>query len=340
MTNNATSSALQRVLSSKLASHAGSIVRVSGWLHKKRELGAITFAILRDRHGLMQVVIQDRDQLECLRSAHVGSILSIIGEVVAEPRAIGGAELQATELTIDALVEEPPPIEIDKPLSHSPETLHTLLEWRVLGIRNVAEMGLWRAQATIGDAIRDYLRSLDFVEFHSPKLLAEATEGGAEVFKLPYFGRQATLAQSAQFYKQIMVGSLERVFEFGATYRAEQSVMARHMTEFTTVDVEMGFINSFQEILELIESLICHTVDEVWKIRAQELSALGAVRPRLTEKFPRVPLRELHELCFCETGEDFRDEIRLRLRSGGYANMRAKNGAAKPCLLPNFRAAR
>lgn len=98
------------------------------------------------------------------------------------------------------------------------------------------------------------------------------------------------------------------MFEFGATYRAEQSVTARHMTEFTTVDVEMGFIERFQEILELIENLICHTVETVWQQRHRELSTLGAIRPRLTEKFPQVPLRELHELCFRETGEDFRGE--------------------------------
>jgi nondiscriminating aspartyl-tRNA synthetase len=299
---------VERTLSSELKKHIGKKVVLWGWLHKTRELGGMTFIILRDRHGLVQVLDDKSEESKKLHGLQAGTVLKIEGDVVEEPRAAGGAEIHNPKITVDVPVKFVSPIEIDKPIDHSPENLDTLFENRVVSMRNVVERGIWKIQAGVGYAIRENLISKDFTEFHSPKILAEATEGGAEVFKLDYFGKQATLAQSAQFYKQMMVGSLERVFEIAPTYRAEPSMTTRHMTEFTTVDVEMGFISGIGDVVELLTGVVNHVSKYVWEKYEPELIALKAVRPRLSDKFPEITMKDLHELYFKETGEDFRKE--------------------------------
>lgn len=299
---------MQRVLSSQLKDHIGKKAVVRGWLHKKRELGAMTFLVLRDRHGLLQTLIEDKSEIEKLKGLQTGSVLMVQGDVVKEDRVPAGAEIHNPQITIEVPVEFVSPIEIDKPIDHSPENLETLFENKIVGMRNPVETGIWKVQSTIGQAIHEYLDSLDFTEFHSPKLLAGSTEGGAEVFKLDYFGKEATLAQSAQFYKQIMVGSLERVYEFGGTYRAEPSVTTRHMTEFITLDVEMGYISGIEDLMDLLSGLINHVVKVVWDKKGSELLALKATKPVLKDKFPAITLHDLHELYFKETGEDLRKE--------------------------------
>lgn len=293
-----------RILSSELQKHINEEVVVSGWLHKRRELGGMTFIVLRDRHGLIQILDEKSQVTEKLNGLQNGTIVSVKGTVVEDERAPQKVEIHNPKLTVDVSVEYVAPIEIDKPIDHSPENLETLFENKVVNMRNIVERGIWKIQASVADAAREYLKSQDFAEFHSPKLLAEATEGGAEVFKLDYFGKTATLAQSAQFYKQIMVGSLERVFEIGATYRAEPSMTTRHMTEFITIDAEMGFIESFQELLHFLDGLINYVVRYVWEHNRQELEALGAQKPALKVEFPQVTLKELHELFLKETGTD------------------------------------
>ncbi len=297
-----------RVLSQDLKKHIGEEILIQGWLHKKRELGGMTFILVRDRAGLTQVLVEKSEESKKIASLQVGSILTIEGEVISEERAASGVEIHDPKIIVDVPVEFPSPIEIDKPIDHSSENLETLFEYKVVNMRNVTERGIWEIQTAVGDSLRQYLVENDFTEFHSPKLLAEATEGGAEVFKLDYFGKQATLAQSAQFYKQIMVGSLERVFEFGATYRAEPSMTTRHMTEFITVDVEMGFIEGLSDLIDLLSRAINRVCKDVWENHESELLALKAEKPVLKDKFPEISMKDLHELYFKETGEDTRNE--------------------------------
>lgn len=299
---------MERTLSSDLKKHIGKKVTLWGWLHKVRELGGMTFVILRDRHGLVQVLDDKSVETKKLHGLQVGTVLKFEGEVAKEPRAAGGFEIHNPKITVDVPVEHVSPIEIDKPIDHTPDNLDTLFENRVVNVRNTTERGIWKIQAGIDQAIREYLLSKDFTQFHSPKILAEATEGGAEVFKLDYFGKQATLAQSAQFYKQIMVGSLERVFEIAPTYRAEPSMTTRHMTEFTTVDAEIGFISGIEDVIEVLTGLINYVSSSVWKNYETELLALKAVKPKLKAKFPEITMKDLHELYFRETEEDFRKE--------------------------------
>jgi nondiscriminating aspartyl-tRNA synthetase len=284
-----------RILSSDVASHVGKQVHIEGWLHKKRLMGGLAFINVRDRRGLTQVVVQDKDEVEKLRGLQIGTVLAVDGTAVEEPRAPGGAELHDPTLTVVVPVTEELPIEIDKPLSHRPENLDTLFDNRVLGLRNLQEQTIFKVQAKVLESARKYFIENGFTEMNTPKLLAEATEGGAEVFQLDYFGKQATLAQSAQFYKQIMVGVFERVFETNPTYRAELSATTRHMTEYITIDAEMGFIE-FDDLLTFTSGLIKYVSDQVWDTYGEELKKWNAVRPVLTENFPRVPMAEVHEL--------------------------------------------
>lgn len=292
-----------RILSSELKKHVGKRVKVAGWLHKKRQLSKVTFLILRDRHGLIQVV-DEKGEAEKLHGLQSGTIVSITGKVIDEPKAMNGVEIHEPSITIEVPVEHVSPIEIDKPLDHKPENLDTLFEHRVVGLRNLGERAIFKTQATVKQGIREYLMSQDFTEFNSPKLLSGSTEGGAEVFKLDYFGKEATLAQSAQFYKQIMVGVFERVFEINPTYRAELSFTTRHMTEFIHVDVEMGFIEGFEDVLEIAGGLLRYTCEKVWKECGEEMKMWEAIQPTFPAKIPVVPLKELHSMFTKATGEN------------------------------------
>lgn len=282
-----------RISSIELKNHISKNVVVAGWLYKKRELGGITFLIIRDGQGLVQVLDDKSIESEKLKGLHPGTILTVEGEVVEEKRAPSGIEIHKPKLTVEVPVEFVLPIEVDKPLSHDSENLDTLFDYRVIGLRNIKESAVFKIQAEVKDAMRQFLRENDFVEFNSPKLLAGSTEGGAEVFKLDYFGKPATLAQSAQFYKQIMVGVYERVFEINPTYRAEPSATTRHMTEFMHLDVEIGFID-FQGLINIIGRMLREVVDQVWKNCESELVLWGATKPILPEEIPIITMAEIH----------------------------------------------
>jgi nondiscriminating aspartyl-tRNA synthetase len=300
-----------RVLSSDVKDHAGQTVHVEGWLHKKRLLGGLTFINLRDRRGVVQAVIQDKTEVEKLRGLQIGTVLAVDGTVKEEPRAPGGAEIHDTRLTILVPVEAEPPIEIDKPLSHKPDNLDTLFEHRVIGLRNLQETAVFKIQAAATKALRDFFYEQDFTEIHTPKLLAAATEGGAEVFQLDYFGKEATLAQSPQFYKQIMVGIFERVFEIAPVYRAEPSATTRHMTEYTSIDAEMGFIDIL-ELQKLLSGLLNYVSDYLWKNQEAELKLLHAAKPELSREIPGIPMAEIHERYSKATGQNTVGEKDLR----------------------------
>jgi len=300
-----------RILSSDVKDHVGQTVRVEGWLHKKRLLGGLTFINVRDRRGVAQVVIQDKDEVEKLRGLQIGTVLAVDGQVKEEPRAPGGAELHDAKLTILVPVEAEPPIEIDKPLSHKPDNLDTLFEHRVIGLRNLQETAIFKIQAAITKALRDYFYQEDFTEIHTPKLLAAATEGGAEVFRLDYFGREATLAQSPQFYKQIMVGIFERVFEIAPVYRAEPSATTRHMTEYTSIDAELGFIK-IEDLQNLLSGLLNYVNDYLWKHHESELKLLHATKPELPKEIPSISMAEIHERYSKATGQNTVGEKDLR----------------------------
>lgn len=302
---------MKRVLSRDVAKQATKSVIIQGWLHKKRLLGGLNFIVLRDRSGLTQIVVEDEKEVEKLRGLQTGTVLEITGKVYKEERATGGAEIREPKITVLVPVTDESPIEIDKPLSHKSENLDTLFDNRVIGLRNLQEQAIFRIQSKVLEAAREYFHSNDFVEMNTPKLLAGATEGGAEVFKLDYFGKEATLAQSAQFYKQMMVGAFERVFEINPTYRAEPSATTRHMTEYITIDAEIGFVN-FEELREFAGGMMRHIVDKVWQDCKAELKMWDAQKPVLADPIPSVTMAKIHELYSKEHGVDTTGEDDLR----------------------------
>jgi nondiscriminating aspartyl-tRNA synthetase len=302
---------MNRTLIRDLATNENKMVNVVGWLHKKRLLGGLTFINLRDRSGVVQIVFQDKTQVEKLRGMQIGSVLSVSGTTIKESRAPGGFEIHDPSVDILVPVNIEPLIEIDKPLSHSPDNLDTLFEYRPIGLRNLQETAIFKIQSTILKAIRQYFYDNDFTEIRTPKLLAEPTEGGAEVFKLDYFGQQATLAQSPQFYKQIMVGVFERVFEISPVYRAEHSATTRHMTEYTSIDGEMGFI-TIEELKDFLSGLFNYVVNYIWDNHQNELTLLKAEKPMLPGNIPSLSMAEIHEKYSKETGQNTVGEKDLR----------------------------
>ncbi|MFO0704139.1 MAG: aspartate--tRNA(Asn) ligase [Patescibacteria group bacterium] len=300
-----------RTLSSELKNNIDKIVTVRGWLYKIRKMGGISFLVIRDRKGLIQAIIDNKEEIEKLTGLYNGTVLSVTGKVKSEPRAPGEAEMFQCQITVDVPVKYNPPVEIDKNFEHKSETLDTLFENKVIMLRNIKEQAIFRIQADVKEAVRQYLKSQEFVEFNSPKLLPGATEGGAEVFKLDYFGQEATLAQSAQFYKQIMVGVFERAFEINPTYRAEPSATTRHMTEFLHIDAEMGFIE-LQDLMDLLSGLLNSVSEYVWKTSEKELLMWKAEKPKLTPQVPAIKMEEIHKLYSDATGENTIGEKDLR----------------------------
>jgi nondiscriminating aspartyl-tRNA synthetase len=300
-----------RTLARDLKQQIGKEATVEGWVHKKRLLGGLNFINVRDRSGLVQMVVEDKDEVEKLRGLQIGTVLRVTGKVTEEPRAPGGAELHDPKIEVLVPVTEEPPVEIDKPLSHKPENLDTLFEHRAIGLRNLQEAKIFKIRSELLRYVRDFLAQNEFVEINTPKLVAGAAEGGAEVFKLDYFGQEATLAQSPQLYKQMMVGVFERVFEIAPAFRAELSATTRHVSEVTMLDVEMGFISGHEDVLKLVQDLVYNVLSRLYKECGDELKSLNAPELRLTPEFPSYSMAEIHELYGKANNQDMSHEIDL-----------------------------
>lgn len=287
---------MERVLSRDVAKHVGKEIMVAGWLHKKRLLGGLNFLAIRDRGGLVQVAVEAKDEVEKLRGLQVGTVLQVSGKVYEESRAPGGAEIRDPKIEVLAAVEDESPVEIDKPLSHKSDNLDTLFDYRHIGLRSPQEQKIFKVRAGMLRLIREFLTEHEFIEIQTPKLLAGATEGGAEVFKVDYFDKTAVLAQSPQFYKQMMVGAFERVFEIGPAYRAEPSATTRHVSEVTMLDIEMGFINGHEDVLDMVQDMTHYVLTKTYQEYADELKSWNAPELVLKEKFPRYTVAQVHEM--------------------------------------------
>ncbi len=289
---------MTRTLARDLSKHIDQTVTIQGWLHKKRLMGGLNFITVRDRSGLTQTLVEKKNELEKLRGLQIGTVLSMTGKVCADERAPGGAELHDVSIEVEAPVTDEPPIEIDKPILHRPEHLDSLFENRILNIRNIQEQKIFKIKSSLVHYIREFLEKNEFIEMDTPKLLAGATEGGAEVFKLDYFGKVATLAQSPQFYKQIMVGAFERVYEIGHAYRAEPSATTRHLTEILMLDIEMGFVQDHEEVMDMVGDMVQYALKNTYEKHADDLKSLNAPDLKLPEdgKIPRFKIAEIHDM--------------------------------------------
>ncbi len=247
-------------------------VELKGWVHRVRELGGVSFVMLRDRSGVVQVVVEGKADLS------LESVISATGTPALNPKAPGGAELRAQKIELIAKAET----DLPYPVNGDPEKvgLDVILDNRPLSLRNPKIRAIFTIQATIIEAFSEYLRGRDFTEMKTSKLISGGTEGGTGLFEVEYFDTKVYLAQSPQFYKQTMVASgMERVFEVAPAYRAEKHDTPRHLNEYVSMDVEMAFIESELDLIELERGILTHVFAQVAKKNAAELALWNATVP-------------------------------------------------------------
>lgn len=297
----------QRILASDLARHTGEQVRIEGWIHAIRKFGAVNFLVVRDRSGMAQVVLEPGD-VAPLDGLQVESVVAVYGTVEEEPRASYGVEIRHAQVEVISPVTDVLPFELNK--KKLKPTLDVFLNNAPVGLRYPSRQATFRLYSDLLLGFRDYLDRRDFVEIHTPTLVGAATEGGANVFQLDYFGRSAFLAQSPQLYKQIMVGVFERVFEVGPAFRAEEHYTVRHLNEYNSLDVEVGFIESFHEIMDLLIELLEHMVRTAMDRHPRDAEVAGMNVPRFGE-VPRIKFRDAQRMIFERYGEDRSSDLDL-----------------------------
>jgi len=280
------------VLINDLNKHIGSEVRVRGWAHKIRKLGGMNFLMIRDRTGVAQAAIEG-DVAEKIKGVGVESVISVRGKVVKEDRAPGGVEIKAADIEIISKVSDEIPLEINK--KDLPANIETVLEYRPIALRHAKEQAIFKVQAEIARSFADFFKSSGFTQIFTPKLVAAGAEGGAGLFKVDYFDRKAFLGQSPQLYKQIMVGVFERVFEIGHVYRAEEHNTSRHLNEVVQMDIEMGFINGQDDVMDIQEEFLKRLSQDLKQNYSKEFELHGASIPEIV-KIPRLTLEEVQEL--------------------------------------------
>jgi len=297
---------MERIRSSEVTKHVGERVKLAGWMHNLRDMSKFGFLFLRDGAGVVQAVLDRPEELEKARGVQYESILEVVGTVVAEPRASAGAELHDCEVKVITPILEPLPFEINK--KELKPGLDVFLDHAPLGLRHLHKRALFRLSAEILYGYREYLNQHGFVEIQTPKIVGSATEGGANVFGIDYFGRPAYLAQSPQFYKQIMVGVFERVFEVGPVFRAEKHNTARHTNEYVSLDMEMGFIHDHTDVMMMLTGILRHVFERLRTSFTREVELLRVKVPSIGATIPALRLSEAQDIVSKQFGEDCRGE--------------------------------
>lgn len=259
---------------------------IRGTVHTIRHMGEIIFVVLRKYGGLLQCVFEEKSDVTSIQMKE-GSIVEVAGIVRKEERAPLGFEIRAKEVRI---LSEPAKY-TKMPVSISKRKLNTSLEtklfYRPIALRNIRERAIFKIQEGIVRGFRDFLYSKNFTEIRTPKIVAGNAEGGANVFKLEYFGKKAFLAQSPQFYKQMMVAVYDRVFETAPVFRAEKHNTSRHLNEYTSLDFEMGYIDGFEDIMEMETAMLLYVFDFLKNEYEKELTILDVIIPEIS-KIPQV----------------------------------------------------
>lgn len=258
-------------------------VTLRGMVHALRTFGGVCFLILRRFDGAIQCVLAGDIK------ARDGDAVEITGEVRAEERAPYGFEIMIQSLTVLSSPSEPMPVPIHK--TYMNLAIDTDMALRPITLRNLRKRAVMKLQEGIVRGFREALTAKSFTEIHSPKIEAQSAEGGANVFKLPYFGMRACLAQSPQFYKQMMVGVFERVYEVGPVFRAEKHNTSRHLSEYTSLDFEMGFIDSFHDIMAMETHMLKHMMNLLATEYANEVEFLKVTLPTI-DAIPSVRFDE------------------------------------------------
>lgn len=303
-----------RILISETPNHIGETVKLSGWVSARRDHGKLSFFVLRDRSGSAQLVVlpNHTEASEAAKEVRSEYIVSVEGKVNERPGnakksddPMGGIEIEVLNLSVLAKPEEELPIDVSKP--DLDLNLETLLNNRTLALRNDKVKAIFTLYSKLLEGYAAACRAEDFMEIKTPKILSASTEGGANFFKIKYFDREAYLAQSPQFYKQAGAVSFERVFEIGSVFRAEPHFTTRHVNEYVGLDGEMAFIESFEDVMAMLEKIILATMHHIEQEGAQELSLHGV--PSVSQKaIPRIRLSEAIEILKNEYGKEIENE--------------------------------
>lgn len=277
----------------QLGAHIGEIVRLHGSIYKIRKMSSFAFVLLRTKRQMVQCVYEPAYARFALEELKEEACVRFTAEVIREERSRSGYDLHLLDVEILSEPEEVPPVVINQKRVNT--SIENLLDYRPITLRNEKERAIFQIQAKICQAFREFLDGQHFTEIHTPKLVAAGAEGGANIFSLSYFGEQAYLAQSPQFYKQMMVGVFDRVFETGPVFRAEKHNTKRHLNEYTSLDFEMGFIDSFQDIMAMETGFLQYTMELLKKDYKTELDMLDITLPKVDE-IPQVRFDEAKRL--------------------------------------------
>lgn len=297
---------MERIWTTELAAHASERVLLKGWMLRLRRLSSVSFLVLRDGMGTAQVVIEDPAAAAELDSLPLETVVAVEGAAVAEPQAPGGVEVRDARVTVLSRAVEGPPFDLFRPTIKA--QLPTILDHAPIALRHQRQRALFRLAAAAMEGFRAALRARGFTEIQTPKLVGSATEGGANVFQLDYFGRPAYLSQSPQLYKQMMVGVFERVFEVGPAFRAEPHDTPRHINSFTSLDVEQGFVENHRDVMETLAHALRGIMAAMAERCAPELALLKLELPAVPSPIPALHFSEALELLSGLTGEDLRAE--------------------------------
>ena len=291
---------MERTLVQDAKMKVGECIALRGFVHAVRNQKAVQFIVLRDFTGLIQIVADRSDANkkfnELIAELTRESAIQVTGVVVNNPDVkLGQLEVQLQTLSVDSMADANLPVDL---FGRTETEVDKRLDWRFLDLRQPENQLIFRVQTTVEMAMREFWVSNGFVEIHTPKIMGSPSEGGAELFTLDYFGQIASLAQSPQFYKQMaMAAGMDRVFEIGPVFRADPSFTPRHSTEFTSVDMEMSWIDSHQDVMEFEEAWLCHVLQTVREKHGREIAETFGVEVGIPSRpFPRVTMEVAQEI--------------------------------------------
>ena len=292
---------MQRIWARDLGGRVGERVRLAGWLHHARRLSRVTFVLLRDASGIAQVVVEAPTQIADVARLLPETVLEVEGTVTPNDAAPGGAEVHAPRFRVLSSPVEQPPIELRRPVLK--EQLPTILDHAAVALRHPRRRALFAIAAASLAGFRSGLDALGFTEVQTPKIVTAATESGASLFEVDYFARRAFLAQSPQLYKQMLVGVFERVYEAGPVFRAEPHDTPRHLSEYVSLDAELGFVDDHRDVMAVAREAVASMLDAIRTRARPAVELLGFTLPRVPDEIPAVHFADAQAMIEAATGE-------------------------------------
>jgi aspartyl-tRNA synthetase len=299
-----------RIYSAEVSKNKNKEILLKGWVETIRKLGSVVFVVLRDCSGVVQLVTAKGDKsFDKIKDLRRENVVEVVGKAVENSKAPNGVEVQMNNIEI-LNKAEPLPIEFSGKIETD---LSKRLDYRYLDLRNKRNKMIFEFKSVVANAARNFFIKNKFIEIHTPKIVCESAEGGSELFPILYYDKEAYLAQSPQFYKQLAQACcFEKVFEIGPTYRAEKSHTAKHLSEYWGIDSEISFIESYEDVMRLVEELVCSILNQV---KEKHLDILGEFKvdfPKYKKPFPRITTEKAFEL-IGKKGEDLSTEDEKKL---------------------------